>query len=74
MKTMTGNVTEKDRLAFEKEMNMMKSMAHDHVVKFIGVVMPNNRNDSQIKILLELINKGERLSMILLPGCVRFSE
>lgn len=58
MKTLKGDVTEKNRQAFLKEMNMMKSMSHPNVVRFIGVVTSDDPDDKQIKILLEIINRG----------------
>lgn len=69
MKTLKGNVTEKDRVAFQKEMNMMKSMANENVVKFIGSVVSTDPGDNQIKILLELINQGS-LDKLLRKGKV----
>lgn len=54
MKTLRSNVDDKSRDNFIREMNMMNTMKHENVVQCIGMV----EDPQQIKILIELINKG----------------
>uniref|UniRef100_A0A915HNU5 Protein kinase domain-containing protein n=1 Tax=Romanomermis culicivorax TaxID=13658 RepID=A0A915HNU5_ROMCU len=60
MKTMLENVPKEMKEMFIKEMDMMATMHHENIVTCIGTV----ESDTEIKILLELINKGSLESLL----------
>uniref|UniRef100_A0A915ISL9 Protein kinase domain-containing protein n=1 Tax=Romanomermis culicivorax TaxID=13658 RepID=A0A915ISL9_ROMCU len=60
MKTMHENVPREMKEMFVKEMDMMATMHHENIVTCIGTVESN----SEIKILLELINQGSLESLV----------